>query len=164
MEKLKKFIESSVTGLDALKRAPIVTKDTGLRCLRIGDISQKNSFTKWGFTNAKLVDVSNFLIKENDVFIARTGSTIGCSYYSKRNLNAVFNNGIIRLRTNSKMLPKFLGYLIQTNSFRQFVNNAGMASATQPNIKINDLLDFETEAINLEQQQHIVDIRSFNLC
>lgn len=157
MEKLKKFIESSVTGLDALKRAPIVTKDTGLRCLRIGDISQKNSFTKWGFTNAKLVDVSNFLIKENDVFIARTGSTIGCSYYSKRNLNAVFNNGIIRLRTNSKMLPKFLGYLIQTNSFRQFVNNAGMASATQPNIKINDLLDFETEAINLEQQQHIVD-------
>ena len=38
-----------------------------------------------------------------------------------------------------------------------FVNNVGMASATQPNIKINDLLDYEFELPALNIQQHIVN-------
>ena len=36
--KLKDVIESVNTGLDAIQRAPIVNYDTGIKCLRIGDI------------------------------------------------------------------------------------------------------------------------------
>lgn len=157
MEKLKKYIESAVTGLDAIQRAPIVDYETDLRCLRIGDISQLKQFNEWGFTSTVQEDVSQFLIKKDDNFIARTGSTIGCSYFSKKSLNSVFNNGIIRLRTTKEMLPQYLSFLIQTNDFRKYVNNVGMASATQPNIKINGMLDYELEVPLLQKQQHIVN-------
>lgn len=158
MDKLKKYIFSSITGLDAIQRAPIVDENTGLKCLRIGDISQKHDFKKWGFTSANLNSVESFLIKKNDVFIARTGSTIGCSYFASKDINSVFNNGIIRLRTNTSMTPKYLSYMIQTSDFRKFVNNVGIASATQPNIKINDLLDYKLVVPSLSAQQHIVNI------
>ncbi len=157
MEKLKKYIESAVTGLDAIQRAPIVDYETDLRCLRIGDISQLKPFNEWGFTNAIVDDVSQFLIKKDDNFIARTGSTIGCSYFSKESLKSVFNNGIIRLRTTKEMIPQYLSFLIQTKDFRKYVNNVGMASATQPNIKINDMLDYELDVPSIQTQQHIVN-------
>ena len=73
MEKLKKYIESAVTGLDAIQRAPIVDYETDLRCLRIGDISQLKPFNEWGFTNAIVDDVSQFLIKKDDNFKAILG-------------------------------------------------------------------------------------------
>ena len=163
MDKLKKYIFSSVTGLDAIQRAPIVDENTGLKCLRIGDISQKLDFKKWGFTSASLNSIESFLIKKDDVFVARTGSTIGCSYFASKDINSVFNNGIIRLRTNTGMIPKYLSYLIQTSDFRKFVNNVGMASATQPNIRINDLLNYELTVPSLSVQWHIVNTISFLL-
>lgn len=163
MEKLKKYILSAVTGLDAIQKAPIVSYETNLRCLRIGDISQVKPFNEWGFTDAIIDNVYPFLIKKDDIFIARTGSTIGCSFFSKTSLNSVFNNGIIRLRTTNEMIPKYLSFLIQTMDFRKYVSNVGMASATQPNIKINDMLDYELEVPSLQLQQHIVDTISFLL-
>ena len=51
--KLKDVIESVNTGLDAIQRAPIVNYDTGIKCLRIGDISQKNNFENWGFSKTR---------------------------------------------------------------------------------------------------------------
>lgn len=163
MEKLKKYIQSAVIGLDAIQKAPIVDYKTDLKCLRIGDISQLKPFNKWGFTNAIIKNVTQFLIKKNDNFIARTGSTIGCSYFSKETLKSVFNNGIIRLRTTKEMLPQYLSFLIQTNDFRKYVNNAGMASATQPNIKINNMLDYELDVPSIQTQQHIVNIVRYNI-
>ena len=157
MEKLKSYIESAVTGLDAIKRAPIVDFETNLHCLRIQDVSQSKEVSCWGYTNAHLEGIESFIIKKDDTFVARTGSTIGCNFFSKRDLNSVFNNGLIRLRTNSKMIPRFLGYLVQTNDFRKYVNNVSMSSATQPNIKINDLLDYDLVVPELDKQQHIVD-------
>ena len=163
MEKLVKYIESAITGLDAIQRAPIVDYDSGLHCLRIQDISQNKPLAEWGFTSAKIDEVKNFLIKQNDVFMARTGSTIGCSFFALKDINSVFNNGLIRLRTISKIfLPKYLSYLMQTVSFRKYVNNVSMSSATQPNIKINDLLDFEYNLPSIEKQQHIVNTILFH--
>ncbi|MDC8912541.1 restriction endonuclease subunit S [Metamycoplasma hyosynoviae] len=157
MEKLKKYIDSVVTGLDAIQKVPIVDYKTKLRCLRIGDISQNKSFDNWGYTNASFLDVKQFLIRNNDNFIARTGSTIGCSWFADKNFDSVFNNGIIRLRTNNLMLPKYLSYLMQTASFRKYVYNVGMGSATQPNIKINDMLDYEINVPSINIQHHIVN-------
>ena len=158
INKLRKYISNATTGLDAIQRAPIVDYETDLRCLRIQDISQSKSFFDWGFTSANKNEVSNFLIKGGDVFMARTGSTIGCNLYSNFNLNSVFNNGLIRLRTNSEMLPKYLSYVMQTDKFQQYVYGVSMASATQPNIKINDLLDYELYVPPVAHQQHIVNI------
>ena len=37
---LSSAIDTANTGLDAIKRAPIVEEDTGIKCLRIQDVSQ----------------------------------------------------------------------------------------------------------------------------
>ena len=43
---LEDVTESINTGLDAIRRAPIVEYETNLRCLRIQDISQNKPFDK----------------------------------------------------------------------------------------------------------------------
>ena len=42
--RLKDYIISANTGLDAIKRAPIIEENTGLKCIRIQDISQKKKY------------------------------------------------------------------------------------------------------------------------
>ena len=42
--KVGETIISSNTGLDAIKRAPIVDYNSGIKCLRIQDISQNKNF------------------------------------------------------------------------------------------------------------------------
>ena len=46
---IKEVVATANTGLDAIKRAPIVSHDTGIKCLRIQDVSQKKDFENWGF-------------------------------------------------------------------------------------------------------------------
>lgn len=75
--KLGDVVESANTGLDAIKRAPIVDIDTGIKCLRIQDVSQSKKFINWGFTQVNEKDYSKFQLKQNDIIIARTGASIG---------------------------------------------------------------------------------------
>lgn len=160
-KELKYFIETAVTGLDAIKRAPIVTYNTGIKCLRIGDVSQSNSYKSWGYCEVNNTDYDKFHIKKNDIFIARTGASIGCSFIATRNYDSVFNNGLIRVRVNANALPKYIYYLFKTNNFLSFITATGMSSATQPNIRINDLLKYSIHNMpSLVEQQHIVNIHT----
>ena len=157
-KELKYFIKTSVTGLDAIKRAPIVSYDTGIKCLRIGDVSKSNDYHFWGYTEVNNTDYEKFHIKKNDIFIARTGASIGCTFIAKKNYNSVFNNGLIRVRINENALPQYIYYLFKTNSFQSFITATGMSSATQPNIRISDLLKYSVNKFHtLTEQQHIVN-------
>lgn len=157
-KELKYFIETAITGLDAIKRAPIVTYNTGIKCLRIGDVSQSNRYSSWGYSEVNNTDYDKFHIKKNDIFIARTGASIGCSFIATRNYDSVFNNGLIRVRVNANALPKYIYYLFKTNNFLSFITATGMSSATQPNIRINDLLKYSIHNVpSLVEQQHIVN-------
>lgn len=90
---LEDVTESINTGLDAIRRAPIVEHKTNLRCLRIQDISQNKPFDKWGYTEVKDSDFKKFQLVPNDIIMARTCST-GICYLVKKELPAVFNNGL----------------------------------------------------------------------
>lgn len=37
-------------GADAIQKAPIIDYDTGIRCIRVGDMTNSRSFYEWGFT------------------------------------------------------------------------------------------------------------------
>ena len=50
---LGETLVSSNTGLDAIKRAPIVDYPTPIRCLRIQDVSQSKAFEDWGYTEVE---------------------------------------------------------------------------------------------------------------
>ena len=158
--KLKDVIQDANTGLDAIKRAPIVNYNTGIRCLRIGDISQKNDFDKWGFTEVENSNYKRFELKKNDIIIARTGNTIGVNMFIYKNLNSVFNNGLIRLRVKNDCYAKYIYYNLQSTNFKNYIKSIAFGTSTQPNMKINDLLDYEIPNFTYEDQCRISKILS----
>ena len=48
--KLEDCVEKINTGADAIQRAPIVDYNTGIRCIRIGDMTNGRDYHGWGFT------------------------------------------------------------------------------------------------------------------
>ena len=156
---LNDVIVSANTGLDAIKRAPIVDYDSGIRCLRIQDISQEKDFDNWGFCKVENKNFDKFQLKENDIIIARTGATIGVNRFIKSKLDAVYNNGLIRIRINEKVAyPKYIYYCMQSQKYRDFINSICAGTSTQPNMKINAFLDFKIFLPSIKIQRNIVNV------
>ncbi|MFA9465935.1 MAG: restriction endonuclease subunit S [Velocimicrobium sp.] len=156
---LNDVIVSANTGLDAIKRAPIVDYDSGIRCLRIQDISQDKDFDNWGFCKVENKNFDKFQLKENDIIIARTGATIGVNRFIRSKLDAVYNNGLIRIRINEKVAnPKYIYYCMQSQKYRDFINSICAGTSTQPNMKINAFLNFDFILPSIEIQRNIVNV------
>lgn len=144
LTKIESIVVSANTGLDAIKRAPIVESDTGIKCLRIQDVSQSKKFENWGFTNVEHRNFERFQLKKNDIIIARTGATVGVNLFIKNDLTSVFNNGLIRIRANEKICnPLFLYYNFRTTNYFGFIESISGGTSTQPNMQINALLSYE---------------------
>ena len=156
--KLKDLIESNNTGLDAIKRAPIVEYNTGIRCLRIGDISNNRPFNDWGYTEVEDNNYKKFQLKKDDIIVARTGATIGVNKYIDKDCKSVYNNGLIRIRVKEKNNPKYVYYLLQSNNYKNFIKTISMGTSTQPNMQMNDLLNLEVPEFDRDKQDKIVQL------
>lgn len=157
---LKKVVIKSNTGADAIKRAPIVEEDTGVRCLRIGDISNNRPFEEWGFTNANLDVVEKFQLKKDDIVIARTGNTIGVVKYISNDVKSVYNNGLIRIKIGKDFNPKFIYYNLISEDFKSFIYGISAGTSTQPNMKIDHMLQYKISDFNIDEQEKIANILS----
>jgi len=147
------YIETANTGLDAIKRAPIVDENTGIRCLRIQDVSRDANFNDWGFTKVENNNFKKFQLKKNDILVARTGATVGGNIFIRKELNAVFNNGLIRIRANKKRVhPNILQVFFKTKEFVEHINSIAFGTSTQPNIQIGELLSFQVAFPSIEFQ------------
>lgn len=154
-------VVSANTGLDAIKRAPIVEEDTGIKCLRIQDVNQGKDFVSWGNTIVEKRNFEKFQLKESDILIARTGGSVGSNRYIYQELQAVYNNGLIRIRVNTKKHnPKFIYYLLQTKQFESHINGIAYSTSAQPNMKIRDFLRFEFKELGLNVENTISEILS----
>lgn len=159
--KLGALIESANTGLDAIKRAPIVFYDSGIKCLRIQDVSQKKAFQDWGFCEVTNDNYKRFQLKKGDIIIARTGETIGVNLLIRDDLASVFNNGLIRIRVNlKKTSPSYIFYQFQSPRYRSYIESISGGTSTQPNMQINALLDFDIKIPPLPEQQVIAEVLS----
>lgn len=152
--KLKECTLSANTGLDAIKRAPIVEYDTGVKCIRIQDISQKKEYDEWGNTEVSPSDYRKFKLNLNDILIARTGATVGVSYIVKQEYNSVYNNGSIRLRFSEKVDTDYVYYNLQTKEFLSYIDNISCV-ATQPNLRIEGLLRYNIPEFKIDYQKRI---------
>ena len=54
--KLADLVTKSHTGADAITRSPIVDYDTGIKCARVGDMTNNRSFHNWAFCKIKPED------------------------------------------------------------------------------------------------------------
>ena len=157
---LEDVTESINTGLDAIRRAPIVEHETNLRCLRIQDISQNKPFDKWGYTEVKDSDFKKFQLVPNDIIMARTCST-GICYLVKKELPAVFNNGLARIRLKiEKVDPQFIYYVFKSKHFSGYIDGISGGTSVQLNMKIGDLLKYQFNLPPLSEQKEIARILS----
>lgn len=155
-KRIEEIVLSANTGLDAIKRAPIVERNTGIKCLRIQDVSQSKNYNNWGFTEVENRNFEKFQLKKNDIIIARTGATIGVNLLIKEDLKAVFNNGLIRVRANETLCdPVFLYYNFRTSNYYGYIESISGGTSTQPNMQINALLRYEILLPTLSEQKAI---------
>ena len=154
--KLKDYVDSANTGLDAIKRAPIVEKETGIKCLRIQDVSQSKPFYKWGNSEVEENNYKRFKLIKGDIIMARTCSP-GINYFVREDLVSVFNNGLVRIRANNnKVYPIFLYQLFKTRDFIGHIDGVSGGTSVQLNMQIGDLLDYDFTFINKSKQDDVV--------
>lgn len=158
---LSEVVKSANTGLDAVKRAPIVDFDSGIKCLRIQDVSQSKKYAEWGFTLVSETNFQKFKLMKDDILIARTGATVGVNLIVKENLQSVFNNGLIRLRSNENTTnPIYLYWNLRTEFYNSYIESISGGTSTQPNIQINVLLNFPILLPPLPEQKAIASVLS----
>lgn len=155
--KLKDYVDTANTGLDAIKRAPIVERETGIKCLRIQDISQQKPFSKWGNSEVEENNYKRFQLTKGDIIMARTCSP-GINYFVREDLSSVFNNGLVRIRANkNKVHPIFLYQLFKTRDFIGHIDGVSGGTSVQLNMQIGDLLDYDFTFIDKVNQDEIVN-------
>lgn len=136
------LVISANTGLDAIRRAPIVENFTGIKCLRIQDISQNKPISNWGNTMVTDKDFKKAQLKKGDIIMARTCSP-GILLFVQEDLPAVFNNGLAKIKANlDNCHPLYLKYLFTTKEFINHIYGISDGTAVQLNMKLGDLLSY----------------------
>ena len=151
MVKLEDCVEKINTGADAIQRAPIVDYDTGIRCIRIGDMTNKRDYHSWGFTKMTDKDFENYKLIRNDIVITRTAVN-GLTYMITDEENTVCNNGNIRLRVNNKYNPLYIYLNTKVNDFRNYIDRINSETSVRPNMKVEYFTSYEIKKINLVKQ------------
>lgn len=151
--KLEDCVEKINTGADAIQRAPIVDFDTGIRCIRIGDMTNSRDYHSWGFTKMTDKDFENYKLIRNDIVITRTAVN-GLSYMITDEKNTVCNNGNIRLRVNNKYNPLYIYLNTKTKDFRNYIDRINSETSVRPNMKVEYFTSYEIKKIDLENQNN----------
>ena len=153
---VKDVVLSANTGADAIQKAPIVDYDTGIRCIRVGDMTNNRSFHDWGFTKVTDDVFKRYQLHKDDIVVTRTAS-LGLNTIISEDLPAVYNNGLIRLTVNtSNVLPLYLFRQFQTEDFSNYIACIESETSVRPNMKINYLLKYEFILPPITKQNEII--------
>jgi len=140
--KLADLVTKSHTGADAITRAPIVDYDTGIKCARVGDMTNNRSFHNWAFCKISPEDYKRQKLEIGDIIVTRT-ATLGINQLIREKIEAVCNNGLIRLKINNTICdPMFVYVQLQASSFKEWIKRISGDSSTRPNMQMDYLLDF----------------------
>lgn len=146
------------TGADAIQKAPIVDYDTGIRCIRVGDMTNSRSFYEWGFTKVTDEVFKRYQLHKNDIVVTRTAA-LGLNTIIPEDLSAVYNNGLIRLTVDTSiMLPLYLYRQFQTEDFTNYIARIESETSVRPNMKINYLLKYEFVLPPIEKQGELIEL------
>ena len=155
---LEDIVLSANTGLDAIRRAPITEEYTGIKCLRIQDISQKKKFENWGNSIVTEADFKKAMLTKGDLIMARTCSP-GIVYLCRENMNAVFNNGLARIRPNlNKTYSIFLYHLFKSEEFIGHIYGISDGTSVQLNMKLGDLLSYKLKFPPKDRQDEMYPV------
>ena len=146
------------TGADAIQKAPIVDYDSGIRCVRVGDLSNQRPVYEWGFTKVTSEIFKRYQLHKDDIVVTRTAS-LGLNQLIGEDLNAVYNNGLIRISINDDIVYPLIVYRqFQTKDYRNYISRITGETSVRPNMKINYLLKYKFEILEKAEQTELVHI------
>lgn len=148
---LKDCVEKIGTGADAIQRAPIVDYDTGIKCIRVGDMTNDRKYYDWGFAKISDKDFENYKLDIDDIVVTRTAVN-GITKIITDNEKIVCNNGLIRLKVNEKYNPKYIYLCTKTKEFYDYIHRIDSETSVRPNMKVDYFTSYQILKISLDKQ------------
>ncbi|MFA4852563.1 MAG: restriction endonuclease subunit S [Bacteroidales bacterium] len=133
----------------------------GPKFLRITDISKgRINWETVPYCKISIKDSVKYKLEIGDIVIARTGATTGYNTIIKNEVDAVFASYLIRYKVDKEIAePFFVGYVLQSNRFQDYVDAIAGGSA-QPGANAQQFADFEFLLPTLPEQFQIASILS----
>ncbi|MEK6616562.1 MAG: restriction endonuclease subunit S [Bacteroidota bacterium] len=141
--------------------ASAASENVGPKFLRITDItSGRINWETVPYCKISDKDLQKYQLGVGDIVIARTGATTGYNAIIKKEANAVFASYLIRFQIDKKIAdPFFVGHILQSNSFQDYVDAIAGGSA-QPGANAQQLADFVFSLPPLPEQKSIAETLS----
>ena len=154
---LEDCVKKIGTGADAIQRAPIVDYATGIRCIRVGDMTNNRKCYEWAFTKMTDRDFNNYKLDIGDIVITRTAVN-GIAYLIEDSMKVVCNNGLIRLKINENYNPLYIFLTMKTKDFYDYIHRIDSETSVRPNMKVDYLTSYKIKKISLEKQNQFCDM------
>ena len=129
-----------------------------IKMVRISDIHENQvMWENVPYCDIAEEDISTYLLKENDILFARTGGTVGKSFLVKNiKEEAIYAGYLIRTRYNSKLIPQYFKYFMESPLYWSQLRNGTIATA-QPNCNGQTLSKMIVPVPPLNEQKRIVE-------
>lgn len=138
-----------------------VHEPVGPKFLRITDItSGKIDWEKVPYCKISEKDYKKYKLDIGDIVIARTGATTGFNAIIKEDVNAVYASYLIKFKIdNAKADPFYIGYVLQSDNFQNYVDSIAGGSA-QPGANAQQFADFKFPIPPIPEQKIIASTLS----
>ena len=129
-----------------------------IKMVRISDIHENQvMWENVPYCDIAEEDISTYLLKENDILFARTGGTVGKSFLVQNiKEEAIYAGYLIRTRYNSKLIPQYFKYFMESPLYWSQLRNGTIATA-QPNCNGQTLSKMIVPVPPLNEQNRIVE-------
>ena len=112
----------------------------GPKFLRITDIVRTRlDWSTVPFVAASPLDAEKYRLRTKDIVVARTGATTGHSAWISEPPDSVFASYLIRLRIKEDFDSRYVGYLLRSDQFRDYVKGVVGDKSAQPNASATTL-------------------------
>ncbi|WP_437584273.1 hypothetical protein ACSAGD_03080 [Paramicrobacterium sp. CJ85] len=135
------------------------TAADGPKFLRITDIDK--SFIDWSAVPRCVVspkEGEKYKLEDGDIVVARTGASTGRSQWVVVDEAAVFASYLVRFRANGRFDSRFLGYVLNSQPWRDYVSGVAFGKSAQPNMSASDMADFRFAHPEIGQQRAIAEV------
>jgi type I restriction enzyme S subunit len=103
-------------------------------------------------------EIDRYRLRAGDIVIARTGASAGVAAHCAPPCDAVFASYLVRFRMDlSRAHPRFIGYVLGSPSWREFVA-ANATGSAQPQLNAAVMQTFELAVPPLAEQERIATL------